>query len=126
MSAHEHKFNHIMEQSRDNILCFRIDKPISAEGYAENFLPRLSDILEKYDNARILLCYEEFKGWEKSAAIMDLQATAKYGSKIIKIALVNAPEKDILLKDFRKKLVKGEIEFFDKGQLDDAIKWVSN
>ncbi len=126
MNAHNKKYNTIMPQTTDRVICIEVDKPISKEGYEENFLPRVVEMIKKHGEIRILVHYKEFHGWEESAAKLDLQASAEYHSKLKKIALVNTPEKEIFHRKFKQKILGGDVQFFNKDELEKAIEWVSN
>ncbi|MGH1455986.1 MAG: STAS/SEC14 domain-containing protein [Alphaproteobacteria bacterium] len=120
------KFNTIMPQTTDRVLCIEIDKLITAEGYAQNFLPKLKSMIEKHGELRLLINYKEFKGWEKNAAQMDLETSAKHAKNLKKLALINAPEKEIFQKTLKKDIMGGDVKFFKNTEFDKALEWVSN
>ncbi len=120
----EDKFNPIMEESDDRTLCIRIEKPISTEGYEQNFLPRIKNMVGKYGEIRLLVYFKRYKGWEQGAAIDDIAATVEYGPLIRKVALVNPPEKEIVQHKMLKPLFKGDFRFFAEDDLQKAINWV--
>lgn len=120
------KFNRLMPESEGPVLCYEISKPISAEGYEENFLVHVRRILETYGELRLLNYFTAYQGWEEQAAQMDLLAHVDLGKYVTKIAFVNAPEKEIMARLIRKTLIKGQLRFFSKNQLAEAIDWVKS
>lgn len=126
MSNQEKKYNVIMPESEKNALCIQIDRVISAEGYAENFLPRLNAIVEEYGEIKILVYYKSYKGWEEDAARQDMLTSAAFGSKVAKIALVNPPEKEAFQRTVKKSLFTAEMKMFEESDLDKAIEWIKS
>ena len=126
MSDHEDKYNTIMPQSTDRVICIEVDKPISEEGYANNFLPRIIEMIKKHGEIRMVIYYKKFQGWEKNAAVLDLKASAEYSSKLKKAALVNPPQKEEFKQSFKQQLIKGEVQTFGEDQLQEAIDWATS
>lgn len=118
------KFNTIMPETTDRALCVMIDKPVSLEGYKDNFLPRAHKMIEQYGEARFLVYFKKYQGWEEEAAIMDFAATQTIGGKVNRFAIVNPPPKYIALQTLRKPLMSGETRYFNEDELQDAIIWV--
>lgn len=126
MSTDNEKFNTIMPDTTDQVLCVQVDKVFSEEGYKENFLPRINTMIEKYGEIRVLLNYVDFKGWEHDAAKEDMVSSAALGNKLKKFALVNPPESEIFQRSMKSELMSGETKFFAKDQLEEAIEWVKS
>lgn len=122
----EEKYNTIMPQTTDRILCIQIDKPISKEGYEENFLPRVAKMREQFGEIRLLVYYKKFQGWEINAAALDMQTVTEYSNSKTKIALVNAPEKEIRKKEIKNQIMNAELKAFTEKELDAALEWVEN
>jgi hypothetical protein len=117
------KYNTIMPESTDRVLCVRVHKVISSEGYEKNFLPHIKTMLEKHNEIRLVIHYENFQGWEYDAAKEDMVAFVELGSKIIKCALVNPPESEVFRRALKKDGYKGEIKLFKNSDLEQAIEW---
>ncbi len=120
------KFNTVMKETDDRTVCMMIDKPISPEGYKENFMPRVLDMLKRNGEIRVLVYYKEFKGWEEEATKFDSEALVQYGQYVKKLAFVNPPEKEIFHKKMTKPLIKGDIRFFAEADLQEALDWVKD
>ncbi len=118
------KYQTIMPETDDRVLCVQVDKPISRIGYEENFLPRIERMLRQNDELRILIYYKDYQGWEKEAAQNDMEAVLVYGKKVRKLALVNPPDREVFRREFKKPLIAGELVFFKEEELSDAISWV--
>lgn len=120
------KFNRLMPESEGPTLCYEISKPISVEGYEENFLIPARGLIAKYGEIRILNYFTSPIVWEEQAAIMDIGAHLEMGKYLKKIAFVNAPEKEIMARLIRTKLTSAEMRFFATAELKDAILWVKS
>ncbi len=119
-----HKYNTIINDI-DHVLCIEIDKVITAEGYKENFLPKLNEMINKHGEARLLINYKNFQGWEKAAAQMDLETAANNVKTIKKMALINAPEKEAFQRNLKKEIMAGELALFNDSEYSKALEWVS-
>lgn len=117
------KLNRLMPESEGPVLCYEITKPISLEGY-ELFLKLVRDILERYGEVRVLMYYSDYQGWEKGAAEMDFASHIEFGPKLVKLAIVNAPEKEIMARIIRKPLTGAELRFFSEEGLQEALAWI--
>lgn len=118
------KFNTIMPESEGCVLCYMVDKPISASGYQENYLRRAREILEQYGDLRVLVYFKEYQGWEKEAAAMDFAQGHDHYARMSKIALVNPPPNLITLSELRKDIIKTPTRFFNENELQDALRWI--
>ena len=118
------KYNIVMPETNDRVLCLQVEKPISPEGYSENFVPRIRAMLEKHGGIRLLVYYKEHKGWEAQAALMEMGGVAEFGSRVVKFALVNPPKRDMLRYNVQKPLISGETRVFEEDALADALEWV--
>lgn len=118
------KFNTIMPETTDRVLCVMVDKPVSAEGYKENFLPRIEKMIATYGEIRCLVYFKHYQGWEEEAAALDFTMTAKLGNKLKRFALVNPPQKILALHSLRKPLITGETRSFNETELAEALLWV--
>ena len=115
-----------MPETDDRTLCIRIEKPITMEGYEQNFMPRIRAMVDRHDEIRLLLYFQAYKGWEREAALEDLGMVQQYGPKLVKMALVNPPEKEVFQMKTRKPLTGGEIRFFNESDLAEALAWVKS
>ncbi len=120
------KFNRLMPESEGATLCYELSKPITKQGYEENFLKPALQLVQKYGEVRLLMYYTSYKGWEKEAAEMDIAAHVELGRYLKKLALVNAPEKEIMSRFVKKPLNNAEMRFFKTEQLEQALAWVKS
>lgn len=119
-----HKYNIVMPETDDRVLCLRIEKPISPEGYSENFAPRIRAMIKQHGGIRLLIHFKAYQGWEAEAALMDMAGTAEFGQKVIKFAMVNPPKKEMLRHNVNKPLITGETRTFTDDELAQALTWV--
>ncbi len=120
------KYNTVMPETDDYTICMQVDKPISKEGYRDNFMPRLREMMDKHGELRILVYFKKYDGWEEQAAGFDIETTVNYGKFVKKMAFVNPPEKMIFNNKIREPLISGELEYFSEEDLKKAIKWVKS
>lgn len=120
------KYNTVMPESDDTAICIQVDKPISKEGYRDNFLPKLTDMVQKKGEARILVYFQTFQGWEEEAAGFDMEAVATYGKYVGKLAFVNPPEKVIFKIKLQQPMIKGDVQFFAENDLQTALRWIKS
>lgn len=118
------KFNIIMDETEGSTLCVQVEKVISAEGYAENFLPRINEIVQKHGELNILIYYKSYKGWEEDAAKQDMVTSALFSKNLKKLALVNPPEKEVFQRTLKNALSKTELKLFNEEDLQKALEWV--
>ncbi len=84
-------------------------------------------MVERHGEARLLVHYDNYKGWESQAALMDLGMTMKYAKKIRRIALVNPPEAELKRRKINEDIYKDtEIEIFSEDEIDKAVTWVKS
>lgn len=118
------KFNTIMPETTDRELCIMIDKPMTADGYRDNFMPRIQKMLEKHNELRILAYFKHYQGWEQEAAMMDFESTPAISSKLRKCALVNPPEKMMIMNALMRPVTLGETRIFREDELAQALAWI--
>lgn len=119
------KFNTIMPETTDKVLCIMVDRQMSTEGYRDNFLPRIEKMLSQYGELRILAYFKNYQGWEEEAAAMDFAATQTVTSKLRKCALINPPSTMLALTKLRKPLTLGETRVFPEEELPQALAWIN-
>ena len=120
------KYNTVMPETDDRVICMQVDKPISKEGYRDNFMPRLRAMMDLHGEIRILVYFKQYDGWEEQAAGFDIETSVQYGKYVKKLAFVNPPEKMIFSYKSREPMIHGEMEYFDEEDLNKAIKWVKS
>lgn len=120
------KFNEVMPETTDRVICIKVDRPISVEGYEQNFLPLVHKMIEQHGELRILVYYDDFKGWEYEAAKNDMVTFATFGNVIKKIALVAPPESEVFRRSIKMENNKGEFQFYNKSEFNQALEWVSS
>ena len=126
LKDYENKFNNIIpEWSSDKAICILLDKPITRFGYESNFLPKVQDMLEKNNAIRLGLYMEDYQGFEKDAAALDMATWSTYGPHTEKLALINPPESFIFKVKMKAPLIKGEIRYYNRHEKDEALAWLN-
>lgn len=118
------RFNEIMPESDDRVLCVEITKPITGDGYAQNFLPRIRQMIDNNGELRLLIYFRNYRGWEREAAEMDMDAISELGSATGRVAHVNPPESVVYKVRVMKPMLGLDIRNFEENELTQALEWV--
>lgn len=113
----------IMDETKGPVLCYRATRAVTNELYS-NYIERVQAAIAEYGEFRLLISYKNFPGWDEPAAEKDLAFYAEYGRHMKKLALVNAPDKEIMAKLLRKNIIGGEMKLFSEDRLADALEWI--
>ena len=77
-------------------------------------------------NPRLLVIFENFEGWERSADWDDLDFYLSHGDKISKIAIVAEPRWETLALAFAGAGVRrAPVKFFPPNELEQARSWLA-
>ena len=114
-----------MPETTDRVLCILVDRRMSAEGYRDNFLPRVEKMLAQHGELRVLVYFKNYQGWEEEAAAMDFAATQAIASKLKKCALINPPPAMMTLTQLRKPITLAETRVFTEEEFQQALAWVN-
>lgn len=113
----------IMDETGGPVLCYRATRAVSDALYS-NYIERVQLCIKEFGEFRLLIYYKNFPGWDKEAASKDLPFYAEYGRFMKKLALVNPPDKEVMAKVLRKKIIGGEMKIFTEAQLPQALEWI--
>ena len=115
----------VLPESDEKTLCVTLKGVVTLDDYKKRFYDRLKTIHEKNGGYNLLINYDEsHKGWDKEAAEMSFQSIIDVGKDAKKLAYVNAPDSKMLQVKISRPILGGEIRFFEKDELDKAIKWI--
>ena len=114
-----------MAETEGPALCYRATRPVSDELYSD-YIERVKASIRDYGEFRLLIYYKNFPGWDEQAASKDLPFYAEYGRYMKKIALVNAPDKEVMAKLLRKNIIGGEMRIFSEERLQEALGWIKS
>lgn len=117
------QFNEIMPETDERVICIRVDKPISGEGYKTQFLPLVQKMAADHGEIRMVPLFEKFLGWEEEAAMADLASTLFLARHLKKLAIVNLPEKMVQYVGMRQAALKTDLRIFNTDQFQDALAW---
>lgn len=110
-----------LEQSNQNIIGIAVNGKLTKEDY-EWFSPYLTDTVDTFKHASILVEMDDFHGWQPRAAWEDMKL---YGfdinKKIDKIAMVGDKNWEKWMVTMTKPFVFAEMQYFDK--VDEALAW---
>ncbi|HTK83712.1 MAG TPA: metalloregulator ArsR/SmtB family transcription factor [Patescibacteria group bacterium] len=115
----------ILPETDDHTLCVELTGLIRREDFRRSFKEPLQKIIENNGFYDVLIHHlPDFKGWEEDAADLSMQTvieSAKYGRRR---AMINAPEKFILMQKMSGEVFGGETRYFGPGQFQAALNWV--
>ena len=117
------QLNEIMPETDDRVICIRVDKPISGEGYKTLFLPLAHKMAADHGEIRMVVLFEKFQGWEEEAAMTDLASTMFLAHHLKKLAIVNLPDNMVQYIGMRQAALKTDLRIFDTHQFQDALNW---
>ena len=113
-----------MTECKGRVLCYSIQGIVSLQDY-ESFMKHLTDAVHEYGSINLLFYYTpEFKGWQPEAADANMKAILDFGRSTDRLAYVNPPEKKIMQHKIAPELFGGEMKYFDKDKLAEAIEWI--
>ena len=118
------RFNEVMPETNDRVLCMRITKPISGDGYKYNFLPRLEAMVKAHNEIRILVVFEHFLGWEEDGALADLASSVFLAQHLKKFAAVNLPEQLVQYMGVRQNVLRDDFKIFNKDDFENTLNGV--
>lgn len=113
----------IMNETEGPYLCYWATRTVTDELYSD-YIERVKKSIKDYGEFYLLVAYKDFPGWTEPAAEKDLSFYTEYGKYMKKLALVNAPEKEIMAKLLRKNIIGGEMKLFSGDRLKDALAWL--
>ena len=117
----------IDSRSSESVLGIRASERITDADYTEVMVPKLEAMLRESGKIRLLMYFDNFKGFEAKAMWED----AKFGLKHLrniddceKLAIVGEPAWIGKLTSIVGHLVPGEFESFRSTELEEAWEWV--
>lgn len=117
--------DNVMKDTEGPYLCYWASRTVTDTRYT-NYIERVKKAIAEYGEFYLLIAYKDFQGWTEAAAEKDLSFYTEYGKYMKKLALVNAPEKELMSKLLRKNLIGGEMKLFSENRLNDALAWLKS
>lgn len=115
----------ILPETDDQTLCVEFSRLIRREDYRRCFREPLQKIVERHGYYDLLINHlPTFKGWEEDAADLSMQTVVEYAKYGRRRAMINAPEKFILMQKISPEVYGGETRYFGPGQFKTALNWV--
>ena len=114
--------NYLMPESEGPLLCYAVVGAVTEGSYID-FLKQVKDRIATYGEFRLLLDYQNFLGWEKEAAEMDVTFYIEQGKYMTKFCLVGPPDKEILSKSIASAMIAGELKVFSRDHFAQALAW---
>jgi hypothetical protein len=116
----------ILSRSHDNVVAIKVGGTLTASDYETVLIPKLDELLSKYDVVNILFEMDpSFEGWTLDAAWDDASIAIARREKLGRIAVVGGPKWVSWCMSAGAFLMKGEMKSFPLEKLEDAWNWVN-
>ena len=112
-----------MDRSAGNILGFKVSGKLADSDY-KTLTPIIDETTARFGKVRLLMLMDEFEGITLHAAWDDFVFMLKHRDAIERLALVGEDRWERWLAKLGRPFIKGETEYFDKAQLDEAWQWL--
>lgn len=98
---------------------------VNAEDYDRFFHQEMKARKEKNGFFNLLVWYDDsFTGWTADGADANFKSLAMMGKFSRRAAYINADENKVFLMEITKPIVNSENRYFNKDQIEEALKWV--
>ncbi len=114
-----------LPESDEDTLCVSVHGVVDVDDYEEHFYQPLDKMVKAGKKFGLLMVYgQDYKGWSKEAADRSFKSIIDHGRHARKLAYINPPESKIFQVKMARDLFGGEIRFFEKSQMAEALKWI--
>jgi len=114
----------ILPVSEGNTIAVKASGKLSHEDY-QKFIPELEKHIEEYDKVTLLFEFDNFSGWDLTAAKDDFKFGMKHLADYERIAMVGDKAWERWMSFIAKPfLVSGEVKYFNRENLQDAWDWL--
>lgn len=110
-------------RSKKNIIGFKVVGKVTKEDY-ELLTPALHELLEEYEEVKVLFNLEEFEKEEVRAWMADLKFGAEFRKHIVKLAIVGDNKWHEWLGKLADPFFAKESKFFELEDEDEAWEWL--
>jgi hypothetical protein len=114
-----------LENMPEGVLGFRAHGEIAASDYTGMLLPAVDGVLQRGDDVRIVLVFEQWEGMSGDAMWEDLKMGVSHLTKWKRIALVTDIEWMRHATNLFGWMSPGEIKVFAVAELPDATQWAA-
>jgi len=103
----------------------RFKKKITNQDY-DYLLPMLEDKAQRHSKLNLYCEFDDVEGLEWNAIVRDGKFFLKQKDHFNKIALVGDSKWMEIMQQVGQYFYNGELEYFEKSQSNEAIKWLNN
>ncbi|MCM4159288.1 STAS/SEC14 domain-containing protein [Antarcticibacterium flavum] len=115
----------ILEQTEGNLIATRATGNLTEADY-DKLLPRLKNIVEKYQKIRWYFEMEGFEGWKPKAFWKDLKFDIHHANDFEKVAMVGDKKWEEWMTDLMKPFTSAEVKYFATTKKIEAVKWINS
>lgn len=117
----------ICQETEGQLLVIQADKRITREDYEKTFIPKMEEMIHRYNDISVLFIFgEDYDGYDPSAMVEDAQYGFKHREHFKKIAVVGAPSWIEAAIRIFIPLLKTELKCFAKEEKEKALEWIKN
>ncbi len=117
----------ILPESHDNVIGIKASGKITDSDYKEVLIPKVDEILSKYDKSNFLYYLsDEFEGFELGAMWDDMKYGMGHHEKFDKIAFVGGPKWMEWSSKLFGHFVGCELKTYKSDELNNAWDWLNS
>jgi len=112
--------------SHGNRLAVRATELLTDQDYESTLIPAMEKYIADFGTVRLLIdCAAGFRGWEPAALWDETKFGARHENDFEKIALVGAPLVAEWATRLSSYLAGAELKTFERGEFDEAWRWLN-
>lgn len=112
-------------RSHNGVLGFEFTGRVEKSDYA-NLVPLVDQTIARYGCIRLLIHFNDFKGWDLGGFWRDFKFSISHRDGIERVAAVGEADWQKVLIELAKPLEKAEVRYFESPQLEEAWRWIEN
>lgn len=107
----------------DNIFAFKVTGTLTDADY-QQFLPKLTALIEKHGAISLLIELDDFHGWEAKAAWDDFKFGIEHNKDFTKIAIVGENRWQKWMSVLANAFISAKVQSFTRDNIQDAWNWL--
>ena len=92
----------------------------------DSFVPAFEEIAKRAGPVRMLVELVDFRGWDAAGLWEDLRFDFSHQRDMARVAIVGEKAWERWGTSLSKPFFKAEMRFFDRGEMDEARRWLSS
>jgi hypothetical protein len=113
----------LLNLTKDNLIAIKIDGKVRKEDY-QMITPLINGRVKDYGKIRMYIEIESIEGIEPAALKEDLKTYLRHFNHMEKIAVVGKSKWQKLWSKLASPFVSGEMNYYSKEEITDAVRWI--